>query len=488
MILLGVPRPVQRFFAPLLRRLPRPIRNALPAFVLALLFAPHRRCLKTLAGVVLGHRDHASTISRRLRNSAWQTWDWYVTLYDQVRDDTNRWERRLAKKEHRRRRSWMAVIDTTQHATHSEQMENLVLMSRRRDPNRRNIRQHLFVMGLLLTERGGRLPLPRLSYYTEEYCRKHGRRYRTQVQLAAAMLRAIRLPDDVDLTVVFDSAFDAEVVHRVCRECGFRKVFPIDPNRTLSAGPEVEADGLPGQKVVHWTRTWTREEFTLLELQYTNEDHVFMRRRHRDNLRLRKTHRRYAIAAHRATVSKLGACLIVASYKENPSVQLVPGQAADWWAYHTAPVVYWKRGRPSPQRWQSKVLACTDPTATARQVVEWYEVRWQIEIFFRELKSRMQLGCYVLQKFEAVERYLDLLLLGMLLLERERLREMQAAGPPSARGGEPWVQARTTDRLRSLEEVCHGWNVETLERRLRTEHGRRRLLRELRQAPPAHVA
>jgi len=51
-------------------------------------------------------------------------------------------------------------------------------------------------------------------------------------------------------------------------------------------------------------------------------------------------------------------------------------------------------------------------------VVEWYEVRWQIEIFFRELKSRMQFGGYVLMKFEAVERYLDLLLMGFLLLEQ----------------------------------------------------------------------
>ena len=63
-----------------------------------------------------------------------------------------------------------------------------------------------------------------------------------------------------------------------------------------------------------------------------------------------------------------------------------------------------ERGRPAPQRWHGKVLACTDPTATARQVVEWYEVRWQIEIFFREIKSRLQFGCYVLQKFAAVER------------------------------------------------------------------------------------
>jgi hypothetical protein len=488
MILLGIPRPVQRFFAPVLRGLPRPTRNALPVMVLALLLAPHRRCLKTLAGVVLGCREHASTISRRLRNAAWRTRDWFISLYDQCLDDIHSYERRLAKQQHRTKRSWMAVIDTTYHSTHSEQMENLILMSRRRDPNARNTRQHAFVMGLLITECGMRIPLPRKSYYTEAYCQQHDRRHRTQVQLAADMLRDIRLPDDVELTVVFDSAFDADIVHRICRQRGYRAVFPLDPNRTLSSGPAVEADGLPGQKVVHWTRSWSREEFTLLELQYANEDHVFLRRRHRDNLRLQKTYRRYAIGARQATVSSLGTCLVVASYKENPRVELVAGQSANWWDYHRAPVLYRKHRRPVPQRWHGKVLACTDATATARQVVEWYEIRWQIEIFFRELKSRMQFGCYVLQKFEAVERYLDLLLMGFLLLEQERLRDMREAGPPNERGGELWVQARTTDRLRSLELLCQEWNVTVLERRLRTERGRRCLLRELRDAPPCHVA
>ena len=127
------------------------------------------------------------------------------------------------------------------------------------------------------------------------------------------------------------------------------------------------------------------------------------------------------------------------------------------------------------------MLACTDTTATARQVVEWYEVRWQIEIFFRELKSRMQFGCYVLKKFEAVERYLDLLLMGFLLLEHQRLLDMKGAGPPSARGGEEWVQARTTDRLRSLEGLCDEWNAEVIEQRIRSHRGRTRLLNELRQ-------
>jgi hypothetical protein len=96
----------------------------------------------------------------------------------------------------------------------------------------------------------------------------------------------------------------------------------------------------------------------------------------------------------------------------------------------------------------------------------------------------MQLGGYVLMRFEAVERYLDLLLLGFLLLEHQRLRDLQRAGPPAERGGEEWVHARTTDRLRSLEALCDEWNATEIERRIRTPTGRRRLLRELRQRLP----
>ena len=477
-MLFGVPQSVKTFFRPASANVSKPIRRALPCMVLALLLAPHARRLKTLAGMILGFREHAATISRRLRNCKWKTRDWYVTLFHKVRAAYDRWESRQAAG---KKRHWFVIIDTTYHATHSEDMENLILMSRRRRGNQRQTRQHAFVMGLLLTDKGGRFPLPRRSYYTQAYCVKRRCRYRTQAQLAAAMLRELQLPADVEITVLFDSAFDANVIHGVCRRRGFREVFPLDPNRNLSAGTDAHAPVLAGQKVVHWTRTWQRDEFVLLELQCTNEDCVFSRRRHRDNLRLRKTQRRYAAAARCATVSHIGRCLIVASYKENPKVKLEPGMSPDWWAYHNAPVSYRGHRRPQPQRWRGKVLACTDPTATARQVVDWYEVRWQIELFFRELKSRMQLGCYVLMKFEAVERYLDLLLMGFLLLERERLRDMQSAGPPSERGGEPWVQARTTDRLRSLEALCADWNAREIERRMRTDRGRRRLLKQLRR-------
>jgi hypothetical protein len=480
MMVWGVPSEVKRFVKPISDTVSKPIAKGVAAMVLALLFAPHRRSLKTVAGTVMGHRVHVATISRRLVNPHWKTRNWYVGLYERTWRETDAWERRVAPQ---KRRRWMIVLDATYHGTMSECMENLILMSRRQDPRRRSTRQHAFVMGVVLTDRGGRFPLPRRSYYTKEYCKKHGRRYRTLNDLAALMLKEVSVAEDVDVTVTFDSAFDADKIHRVCRQRGFREVFPIDPNRVLADSEEEQASGLPGEKVVAWTRNWQAEEFELIELQVNNEDLVFFRRRHVDNLRVKKTKRRYAAAARLAAVSKLGACLIVASYKENPKVQLLPNQSADWRAYHVPEMPSRKRGKKVPARWHGKVLACTDPTATARQAIEWYEVRWQVELFFREIKSRLQFGCYVLMKFEAVERYVDFLLMGFLLLEHRRLIDMKKAGPPSDRAGEPWVQARVTDRLRDLEALLHEWNLQRVEEALKTKAGRRRLLAELRQSP-----
>ena len=289
-----VPSDVKRFFRPVIRTVSVPIRRALPGMVLAFLLAPHRRALKTIAGMVAGQRCHVGTISRRLDNPLWHTRDWYGALYAETLSRVDGWERGQARG---RRRRWFVVIDTTYHESVGECMENMIVMSRRKDPARRTTRQHAFVMGMLLTDRGARLPLPRKSYYTETYCRKHRRRYRTQPQLAAAMIRALRVPADVDVLVLVDSGFDASVVHHACRKRGFHAVFPLDPNRVLDRAAQ-DATGISGEKVVEWTRHWPRKEFAILELQVDNEAHAFVRRRHVDNLRVKKTQRRYAAAAH----------------------------------------------------------------------------------------------------------------------------------------------------------------------------------------------
>jgi hypothetical protein len=261
------------------------------------------------------------------------------------------------------------------------------------------------------------------------------------------MIRDAMVPRDADVTVLYDGAFDCDMIHRECRNRGFREIFPIDPNRNLATNDSPNAPAQAGAKVVASTQEWPEEEFETLELELGNEDFVLFRRRHIDNLRVNKTFRRYVIAAHCANVSKLGSCLIVASYKENLKVEPLEGQSGDWRDYRGPLAKRRKKDKNRPSRWSGTVLACTDTTLSAREVIEWYEIRWQSEILIlRELKSRMQMRCYVFMKFEAVERYMDLLLMGFLLLEKRRLDDLVSAGRWPAKG-DAISHWRTTDRL-----------------------------------------
>ena len=172
----------------------------------------------------------------------------------------------------------------------------------------------------------------------------------------------------------------------------------------------------------------------------------------------------------------------MASYKENLKVELLEGQSGDWRDYRSSFAKRRKKDKHQPSRWNAKVLACTDPTLSAREVVEWYEIRWQIEIFFRELKSRMQMRCYVFMKFDAVERYMDLLLMGFLLLETRRLDDLVSTGSWPTKG-DPKVHWRTTDRLRNLESWVQRFNLDYISKRLKSKRGRAELLRKLAEAP-----
>ncbi len=478
-MLWGIPAEVNRFFLPAVRNASKPIRNALAPMVLALLLAPHYRRMKTIAGMVLGHRVHVATISRRLHNPLWNTRDWYVTLANETMSDVNSYERSHIKG---RKRRFAIIIDTTLHASVGKKMENLLAMSTRKDKRRRNTRHHVFVMGIMITESGMRIPLPRRSYYTKEYCKAKRKTYRTQTQLARMMIHDAMVPTDADVTVLYDSAFDADMIHRECRNRGFREIFPMDPNRNLSTKDSPHAPAQAGERVVASTLDWQEEEFETLELEVGNEDFVLFRRRHVDNLRVNKTFRRYVIAARHANVSKLGRCLIVASYKENLQVELLAGQSGDWRDYRRSLAMRRKKDRNEPSRWNHKVLASTDPTLSARQVIEWYEIRWQIEVFFRELKSRLQMRCYVFMKFDAVERYLDLLLMGFLLLEKRRSDDLNSTGKWPTRG-DAISHWRTTDRLRSLESWIQRFNLDYISKRLQSKRGRAELLRKLAKAP-----
>ena len=79
---------------------------------------------------------------------------------------------------------------------------------------------HCFVMGLLITPSGIRLPFS-VSYYTEAYCKAKKIAHRKQTELAAQLIRQLPLPPEARVVVLGDTAFDAEAIQTACAERKF---------------------------------------------------------------------------------------------------------------------------------------------------------------------------------------------------------------------------------------------------------------------------
>ena len=78
---------------------------------------------------------------------------------------------------------------------------------------------HCFVMGLLITPSGMRLPFS-VSYYTEAYCRR--RRSRTASRPnCLSLIRQLPLPPEAHVVVLGDTAFDAKAIRTACEERNF---------------------------------------------------------------------------------------------------------------------------------------------------------------------------------------------------------------------------------------------------------------------------
>ena len=71
-----------------------------------------------------------------------------------------------------------------------------------------------------------------------------------------------------------------------------------------------------------------------------------------------------------------------------------------------------------------KILMTNDQRLSVRDVVELYSLRWQIELFFKELKSTLGFHQYQFQKFEPVEGWVELALTAFMYLEWYRVQQM----------------------------------------------------------------
>src|SRR5262249_52079837 len=254
---------------------------------------------------------------------------------------------------------------------------------------------HCFVCGLLITPSGLRIPCCR-CYYTEPYCQATKRPYQTQPQLAAALIDALAVPALAGVVVLGDTAFEAKDIRAACARRGFVWIVPINPERVL-------AGAKPRPKVQSLATGLSAERLQAVRLTPGQGAWAAMQRASRCRVGRKAKARTYWVHPERRAVHNVGDVLLVFSTKEQPKA----GQAVA----------------------VQKVLMTNAVDLSAAEVVVLYSLRWQIELFFKELKSTLGLAQYRFRRFQAVEGWVQACLVTFCYLEWYRVQRLAQADP-----------------------------------------------------------
>jgi hypothetical protein len=306
----------------------------------------------------------------------------------------------LLQLEARRGGTWAFLLDQTFCGQQGALSENTFsrgnYRARPKKGNRHNKKRaryscHCFVMGLLITPGGLRIPCCR-CYYTKDYCKAHDKQYRTQTQLAAQLIEKLVVPDGAEVVVLGDTSFDAKDIRSVSQQRGFHWVVPINPERVL-AGEK------PRRKVKSLVADFSSDQFVPVRLLPAEEPFAPMRRVARCRLGPKMKGRTYYVHEERREVHSVGEVVLVFSTKEKP-----------------------ESGKPIQVQ---KVLMSDELLWDATQVVRLYDLRWQIELFFKELKSTLGLAQYRFGKFVKVEGWVQACLVTFGYLEWYRATQLR---------------------------------------------------------------
>ena len=124
-----------------------------------------------------------------------------------------------------------------------------------------------------------------------------------------------------------------------------------------------------------------------------------------------------------------------------------------------------------------------DLKLTVHDVVELYSLRWQIELFFKELKSILGFHQYQFQSFDSVEGWVSVVLTTFLYLEWYRVQQMSRRGL-SDEAKSWWRHQRTYGLCQAVRSASEGRELEYLADRLNTPGGTRKLKRILANSFP----
>lgn len=424
-------------------------RKMLLRMVLAFTMHRGRMSCSVAAGMVTTEPLHRGELTRFLARPRWRKHDFSSDL-----------RRALLAKESRRGK-FLFLIDATLVSQAGKMTQNTYSTGNRQ---RRSIKKgyrynkkkvvfkkvHNFTFGLLITPSGIRIPW-QIPHHTKEYCQEHNLAHRTTAQSAAQMIRGLDLPEAAEVVVIGDTAYDAQVVRQACEERGFTWIFPANAERVYE-GPQGQRPKLRDR-----LKDWTSLSLTTIRLRAATGKYASYRRLSRWQVGPKlKPRVDYAYQETR-TVRSVG------------RVQLV---------FSTM-----KPDLPSATPDDVKILLTNAVDMSLAEVLELYSLRWQIELFFKELKSTLGFDQYRFQDFRAVEAWVAMALTTVLLLEQERIQHMRDQRLNEEQRGW-WSRQRLHGLCHAFRQQCAASELKYISQRIKTPGGIAKLQRVLTNAIP----
>jgi Transposase DDE domain len=299
----------------------------------------------------------------------------------------------------------MLVIDSTCHSQQGKHTCNTFSTGNTKQRPAKSSRKqkkvhrkssHCFVFALLLTPNGLRIPYY-LPFYTKEYCAARNWQHRSQADLAAQLIDTISVADDSPVVVVGDTAFEAKQIRASCRRRDWQWVVPLNPERRL------EGDK-PRPQVRSLFATLKATDFCRVSSRLDQGDLAAMARVSPSRSQSKKHQRTYWVHHRTAAIHNVGTVALLFSTQTEPT----PGEVK-----------------------VQKVLISNATKASTEDLLRWYSLRWQIELFFKECKSERGMCQYKLATgpFQRVLGWVDLSVTAFCYLEWYRhQRQQQASG------------------------------------------------------------
>ena len=255
---------------------------------------------------------------------------------------------------------------------------------------------HSFTFGLLITPSGIRIPF-QIPHYTQEYApstaSRIARRPKRPPTCSSRCPCRYRRPKSWCWAIrLMMQGLSAR--HAFAR--GYLWIFPANPERVYE-GPKGQRPKLRSR-----LKDWNRLSLKTIRLRASQGKYAKYRRLSRWRVGPKLKPRIYYVHQEIREVRSVGCMQLVFSTMKAKLSQATPDDV--------------------------KILMTNAVTMSVQEVIDLYSLRWQIELFFKELKSTLGFSQYSFESFQSVRAWVEIALTTVLFLEFLRIQRMRDRG------------------------------------------------------------